>query len=128
MPVPETHFDTIPVIVCVIVRISVRVPVAVTEDDAVTVVLEVFDPIELTVAVTVAEDVLETLELELVVRLPAGLLVIKELIELLVVVVLVLEGAGERETVVDVVDVFDAYDAETVGELVDVFEVDTDFV
>jgi len=40
----------------------------------------------------------------------------------------VLEGIDEREIVVDVVDVFDAYDAETVGELVDVFELDTDFV
>ena len=36
---PETLFDTIPVIVCVMVKISVRVPVAVTEDDAVTVVV-----------------------------------------------------------------------------------------
>jgi hypothetical protein len=36
---PETLFDTIPVIVCVMVKISVRVPVAVTEDDELTVVV-----------------------------------------------------------------------------------------
>jgi hypothetical protein len=41
---------------------------------------------------------------------------------------IVMEITGERVIDVDVVDVFDAYDAETVGELVDVFEVDTDFV
>jgi len=61
-PLVEILFDTIPVIVCVIVRISVRVPVAVTDDDAVTVVVEVFEPI-LLVILTLVDEVLELVEL-----------------------------------------------------------------
>jgi hypothetical protein len=62
-PLVEILFDTIPVIVCVIVRISVRVPVAVTDDDAVTVKLAIFEPILLLVSVTLVDEVLELLEL-----------------------------------------------------------------
>jgi len=128
VPLAETLFDTIPEIVCVMVRISVRVPVDVTVDDAVIVFLELFEPIGLTVAVTVAEDVLERVELELLVELPPALLVIRGLLEALAVGVLVFDGAVERDSVPEAVFVFDAYDAETVGEVVDVFEVEIDFV
>ena len=63
VPLPETLFDTIPVIVCVIVRISVRVPVAVTDDEAVTVEVEVLEPLLLTLSETLAELVLDVVEL-----------------------------------------------------------------
>ena len=63
VPLPEILFDTIPVIVCVIVRISVRVPVAVTEDEAVTVEVEVLEPLLLTLSETLAELVLDVVEL-----------------------------------------------------------------
>ena len=63
VPLPEILFDTIPVIVCVIVRISVRVPVAVTEDEAVTVEVEVLEPLLLTLSDPLAELVLDVVEL-----------------------------------------------------------------
>jgi len=62
VPLPELLFDTIPVMVCVIVRISVRVPVAVTESEEVT-VAGVFEGIDDTVCVGLAEVVLEVVEL-----------------------------------------------------------------
>jgi len=45
------------------VRTSVRVPVAVTDSDAVTVGVEAFDLMLLALSVTVADEVLEVVEL-----------------------------------------------------------------
>ena len=75
VPLIETLFDTIPVIVCVIARISVRVPVAVTDEDAVTVEVEVREPLLLPLIVTLAEFVLVVVELCVIVRLARGLIV-----------------------------------------------------
>jgi len=102
--------------------------VAVTDDEAVTVEVEVFDRLEVLVFVTVADGVLDTIELLVVVTLLPALLVIRGLPEELAVGVLVFDGAEERDGVVEAVFVFEARDAEKVGVVVDVFELDTDFV
>ena len=127
VPLIETLFDTIPVIVCVVVRTSVRVPVAVTEDDAVTVKLDIFELIPLLVILTVADEVLETVELRVIVRVPRGLFDVSELFDTVAVIVLVFEPS-DRVKVADALGVLEAREADTVVVVVEVFEEDADLV
>lgn len=93
--------------VCVIVRISVRVPVAVTEDDDVTVLVEVFELLMLPVDVTVDEVVLDVVELCVIVRLARGLLDTSGVLVRIPLIVLVFDPRPERVKVGDALDVLE---------------------
>lgn len=93
--------------VCVIVRISVRVPVAVTDDEDVTVLVEVFELLMLPVDVTVDEVVLDVVELCVIVRLARGLLDTSGVLVRIPLIVLVFDPRPERVKVGDALDVLE---------------------
>jgi hypothetical protein len=85
----------------------VRVPVAVTEDDDVTVLVEVFELLMLPVDVTVDEVVLDVVELCVIVRLARGLLDTSGVLVRIPLIVLVFDPRPERVKVGDALDVLE---------------------
>ncbi len=84
-----------------------RVPVAVTEDDDVTVLVEVFELLMLPVDVTVDEVVLDVVELCVIVRLARGLLDTSGVLVRIPLIVLVFDPRPERVKVGDALDVLE---------------------
>jgi hypothetical protein len=85
----------------------VRVPVAVTEDEDVTVLVEVFELLMLPVDVTVDEVVLDVVELCVIVRLARGLLDTSGVLVRIPLIVLVFDPRPERVKVGDALDVLE---------------------
>lgn len=84
-----------------------RVPVAVTEDEDVTVLVEVFELLMLPVDVTVDEVVLDVVELCVIVRLARGLLDTSGVLVRIPLIVLVFDPRPERVKVGDALDVLE---------------------
>jgi len=85
----------------------VRVPVAVTEDEDVTVLVEVFELLMLPVDVTVDEVVLDVVELCVIIRLARGLLDTSGVLVRIPLIVLVFDPRPERVKVGDALDVLE---------------------
>lgn len=84
-----------------------RVPVAVTDDEDVTVLVEVFELLMLPVDVTVDEVVLDVVELCVIVRLARGLLDTSGVLVRIPLIVLVFDPRPERVKVGDALDVLE---------------------